>query len=135
MGLENLTNEEIFDYGFILQFVQKTLENYYKSFSSTIVLNNDNRKGSIDCFHSHIIVRKPNDIKEYYSDKIKRDKDDNSSSKSDLFDNIDYENNDCIYDLISNFELSLHYSEENKNLFKAFDLIESIQNHIIKSSS
>ncbi len=119
-----------------MQYVQKTLENYYKTFSSTIFVVDGLSVGNINCFHAHIVVRRPNDIKEFYSNKITSNKldDENSSSKSDLFENIDYEKSDVIYDLLSNYEIVIRYSEDNKDLLKAFELIDSIQNSIIKSN-
>ena len=64
--MELLTNEEIMDYSYILQYSVKYLEAYLKCFSTNIVINENNNKDKNNHFHTHLIVR----VNDNLEDKI-----------------------------------------------------------------
>ena len=138
---EKLTNEEIFDYGFTLQYIQKTLESYFKSFSSTIFINDGKKTSNIDNFHCHIVIRKKGDMNEKFTNTInttddlnlktnKNDYTEKENKEQQIIKNeIGHDRNDDIYKYLFNFELKIDDIDCNY----AISLVESIQRHIIEN--
>lgn len=62
--LDELSNEELFDYSLSLQFISKMVESFYKADSSSIVLLDGDKSGrKLRHFHVHLLVRYANDLK------------------------------------------------------------------------
>jgi bis(5'-adenosyl)-triphosphatase len=111
LNLNELSNEEIFDYSLTLQYINKRLQLFYETNSSTISLQEGENAGQlIHHFHVHIIPR------------IKGD----------------FENGDEIYNKIINFDDEFNKSfqdfinDENKKL-EVKEIIENFNNFILKS--
>ena len=110
-NLNDLNNEEIFDYSLTLQYINKRLQLFYETNSSTVSLQEGENAGQlIHHFHVHIIPR----------------------IKSDLTDN------DSIYIKLKNFdeEFIKEYSEIYGNEKKKLEIkneVDKFKNFIVKT--
>lgn len=129
-SFEYLTNEEVFDYGFTIQFVQKILEKYYCCNSSTISVIDGNSNSNIENFHTHLIIRSKDDVKYFHRDSSLNDEEkqlDNNDNGQDKY------NNDHIYNLILNYNFNVECEDKNIELSKSLNLVSSIQNYITQN--
>lgn len=121
-SVENLTNEELFDFGFILQNIQKLFESYFKIDSTNIIIING-FKNSATNFHCHFIMNN-NNIKGI--DSVSIESGNETIKNTNLFDNI--------YDYIYKFEASFDSISLNNDTSDDISLVENIQNYIFNST-
>lgn len=111
LNLNELSNEEIFDYSLTLQYINKRLQLFYETNSSTISLQEGENAGQlIHHFHVHIIPRNKNDLSD----------------------------NDSIYQKLKNFdeEFIKEYSEIYGNEKKKLEIkneVDKFKNFIVKT--
>lgn len=124
----------------MLQFTQKNVESYFKSYSSTIFMMDGQNNKNIDIFHSHVLVRWKNDLNDFYNIIDRYQYLENvylhnklNATKEEVDDKVNYKLDD-IYGKLVYFDLEKTY-KSSKSFELASLLVEKIQEHITKQIS